>query len=98
MNFSEIKILFLVGIRQNQNLVRNYRLYQIIEIHFLHQISLRTVLVSVAGTHPLSTLIFIPQIHFLAYFIINVLGYPPFSDSLLELFYFYAMLTVECRT
>ena len=40
----------------------------------------------------------IPQIHFLAYFIINVPVCPPNSDSLLELFYFYAMLTVECRT
>ena len=43
MNFSEIKILFLIGIRQNQNLVGNYRLYKIIEIYFLHQIPLRTV-------------------------------------------------------
>ena len=43
MNFSEIRILFLIGIRLNKNLVWNYRLYKIIEFYFLHQIPLRTV-------------------------------------------------------
>ena len=49
MNFSEIKILFLIGIRLNQNLVWNYRLYKIIELYFLHQIPLRTVKFQIFG-------------------------------------------------